>query len=734
MKSLKSFLLPGAVALLAAGALTACQNNFDQPPLNPPVAKQVPNTTIAELKAQNWQEDYNYYTTLGKNAEGQDIIIHGRVISSDATGNIYKKLVIQDETAALSFSLNQTAINNTYRVGQEVVINVTDLGMGKYAGLQQIGGYGEYNGTPQVSFMDFSIFQAHTELNGFPEPADYLVQESSQWPSDKMYIVEADIASLPTTPEGIRRMQSQLVEFKNVSFEGGGTLPFSEADNSTSRTLKGQNGGSLVVRNSNYASFRAEILPEGVGTVRGILSYFNGTWQLELRSAQDCIFSAKGQASDPYSVGEAIEMQDQGTSGWVEGYIVGSVKANVGDIDSNEKIIWGADAEMDNTLVIAPTADTKDYKQCLVLTLPQGSSLRQNGNLLDNPSNYGKKISVTGAFENYLGTSGIINNSGAVTEYKIDGLTPGPVSGETVTSIDETFDASTNIPAGWTTVQVKGNKNWYIPTFNGNNYAAMTGYKGTAPFESWLITPAINASGLAEKVMSFTTQVNGYGATTTEFEVYVMTTDNPETAQLTKLNPTLATAPASGYSDWVNSGSLSLAEFSGTIYIGFVYKATTDANYATWCVDNVLVGKTASDPVNPPVNPPTPGGQGTEDNPFTCADIMASTADATGVWAEGYVVGYISGKTYASGATFSADFTGVSTDDYNNTNCILADTPTAASATDAIPAGIKAGDTRDVLGLRNNPSILGKKVKVYGDVTKYFGTRGIKNISRVVEL
>ncbi len=430
---------------------------------------------------------------------------------------------------------------------------------------------------------------------------------------------------------------------------------------------------------------------------------------------------------------EAIENQNAGVSGWVSGYIVGSVKANVGDIDSNDKIIWSADAEMDNTLVIASEAACRDYTKCLILTLPQGSSLRTNGNLIDNPGNFGKKIDVTGAFETYMGTYGLINNSGAVSEYKIEGLTPDVPSGETVTSIDETFNASTSIPAGWTTKTVQGNKDWYIPTFNGNNYAAMTGYKGTAPFESWLITPAIDASKLAEKVMSFETQVNGYGSTTSKLEVYVMTSADPTTAKLTKLNPTLAEAPASGYSSWTNSGSLSLAAYSGTIYIGFCYSATTDA---TWCVDNVLVGKTSSSGGdNPGGNDPgQTGGAGSEESPYTVADIIASSTDATGVWVEGYVVGYITGMTYATGATFSNDMTGVTTESYNNTNCILAASADVTSTAASIPVGIKAGATRDILGLRNNPAIYLKKVKIKGDLTRYFGTRGLKNVTECIEL
>lgn len=60
---------------------------------------------------------------------------------------------------------------------------------------------------------------------------------------------------------------------------------------------------------------------------------------------------------------------------------------------------------------------------------------------------------------------------------------------------------------------------------------------------------------------------------------------------------------------------------------------------------------------------------------------------------------------------------------------ILAGTSTGNTTSVSIPCGIKAGSTRDILGLRNNPSIYLKHVKVKGDITKYFGVRGVKNIS-----
>ena len=167
------------------------------------------------------------------------------------------------------------------------------------------------------------------------------------------------------------------------------------------------------------------------------------------------------------------------------------------------------------------------------------------------------------------------------------GTTPDPDPSGAVSKLDEGFE--TEIPANWTQAQVSGDKAWYKAAYQNNGYAAMTGYKGTTPpFDQWLISPALNIKDASDKNLTFRTQVNGYSSTTTTLEVYVLDTPDPATATTkAKLNPTLAVVPESGYSEWAESGKLNLAAYDGTYYIAFRYYATEDANYATWCVDDV---------------------------------------------------------------------------------------------------------------------------------------------------
>lgn len=555
------------MSVLAVG----CNEDFDIPPITVPTATHTPNMTIAEFKAKYWKSDRNFCDTIK-----EDVVIHGWVSANDESGNIYKYLFIQDETGGIGLSIDASSLYSTYRVGQEVVLNMKDRWIGKWNG-QYLIGIPEWYAAQNVweaGRMPLETLQLFMEINGLPK-------------LDKVQPVVTKISDVVGHSDSETKLKymGQLVKFQNVKWDAAnGVTPFSEADATTTRTLSDESGNTINVENSNYADFRATPLPLGTGDVVGVLKMVGeDQWSLIIRDENDCINfenSTKGTQIDPYTVPEAIERQNSERSGWMTGYVVGAVAPEVTEVKANSDIEWKAPTSLPNTLVIAESPDVTDYSKCIVIELPQDTRFRQQANLRDNVEIYKTQIWVKGTFATYMGTNGITGNSGSIDEFKLSVATGG------VTTLNEGFEAGA-IPSDWINLQVKGDKAWYTPSFDNNYYAAMTGYRGTAPFESWLITPAINIKKAEKKILSFRTQVNGYGSTTSKFEVYVMSTADPTTATLVKLNPTIATAPASGYSSWAESGSLDLSQFDGTYYIGFLYSATPDANYATWCVDDV---------------------------------------------------------------------------------------------------------------------------------------------------
>lgn len=429
MKMKKSLYLAfAAMSFTGTAVLTGCQADMDAPAFEAPVATIQANTTIAELKTAF--ADRTEMIGLKNEETGEHYIVHGRVISSDASGNIYKSLVLQDETAALAFSINQANLGVMYPVGQDVVVDVTGLYIGYYRQLQQVGWLSDpYDGTPQLGFMALDYFRTHAQLNGFPNPEVKVINYGDPRPSDAMYMTVAEISKLPSAGEELRNMQSQLVEFRNVHFKGAGVQKFSVYQESGVNDTIVQNGVELMARTSGYCNFYNDVLPEGTGYVRGILSYYGtstGSYQLMFRDRADVNVTTKGTTKeDAFTVAEVLSGAYTGLTGWTKGYIVGSVKAGVTEVKGNDDIIFGKDAEMDNNLVIAASPDETDWTKCLAVELPQGTPFRVYGNLADNPDVYKKELTVEGTLGTYLGMAGVTGNAGSFASFDIPGVTEG---------------------------------------------------------------------------------------------------------------------------------------------------------------------------------------------------------------------------------------------------------------------------------------------------------------------
>lgn len=550
----------------------ACSDEFDQPPMVIPTAEHTPNMTIAEFKAKHWQDDRNYIDTIK-----DDEVIHGWITSSDEEGNIYKQLYISDGTAGLTVSIDQSSIYTKYRIGQEVVIPMKGYFIGKFNGLLCLGVPYWYSaqGVWESNRMPMEMWDAMAEINGLPDVSkvDTTVIELSE-------IKGSDKATL-------LKYMSRLVRINGVTFTDGGK-PFSAAENSTDREIKDEAGNTIMVSNSNYASFRANLLPESTVDIVGQLSYTASKgFFLLLRDENDVILNTSpGMFGNPYTVAEAIAAQNSGAKGWVGGYIVGAVAPEVTNVSSNADVEWKAPTTLDNTLVIADDPECKDYTKCIFIALPQGTSFREQANLRDNPVYYKKYLKAKGTLATYMGVAGITGNSGSTDEFVLP--FPRPVS-----ELNETFDNA--LPTNWTEVVVSGDKKWYKADFNGDGYAAMTGYNGKQPpFDTWFITPALDIQNAAGKGFSFTSETRSYGSTKTVFEVYLLNSLDPATATVKqKLNPILAKAPNSTgtWSAWTPSGELDLSEWAdGIYYIAFHYFADTDSEYDTWAIDNVKFG------------------------------------------------------------------------------------------------------------------------------------------------
>ena len=117
MKYLKSLLATALVAIAGVG-FTGCNEDLEIPPLSIPSSDWKANTTIADFKAQYWSDQENYCTKVGLTTEGEHVILGGRVIGNDQTGNIYQAIQIQDETGAITISASVKSLYLRYKIGE----------------------------------------------------------------------------------------------------------------------------------------------------------------------------------------------------------------------------------------------------------------------------------------------------------------------------------------------------------------------------------------------------------------------------------------------------------------------------------------------------------------------------------------------------------------------------------------------------------------------------------------
>lgn len=401
-----------AVALVAGAAtMTGCDDDFDRPPVIVPEATIEANTTILELKEQYWQgTTSDFLTTIGTTDTGDHVIIGGRVVSSDEDGNIYQRIVLEDETSSIFVRIYSTKLFESYQYGQEVRIDVTGLLIGTYRGLMMIGV--DYNGS--IGGMDLNVFQQRAQVNGLPDKA-----------AIPQYVTTiSDIKSYLTDQTQLMTWQSRLITLENVEFVGGGSEMFGTpgAANYTTRQLKDAEGNTLDISTSNKCEFVNLLMPKGTGTVNAILSYYGSNWQLVFSNPEtDCTGftwvdtpekpdvpadGGDGSAETPFTV-QAVQAGAAGADGtgkWVTGYIVGFIPDKYYD-----QAVFGTEGAINTNILLAPAADVTDVAACIPVALV--GDLRTAVGLGGHPENLGKQVTIYGDLEKYFGQPGLKNTS-----------------------------------------------------------------------------------------------------------------------------------------------------------------------------------------------------------------------------------------------------------------------------------------------------------------------------------
>jgi hypothetical protein len=270
------------------------------------------------------------------------IYIRGRITTDDQGGNFYKSLCIQQivdgKQQALRISVDLGSANGLYQIGQEILIRVDGLAIGRYANQPQLC-MPSYNNNIYANNYEqkigwapgripAAIFKARTHCIGLPD-VDKLVY-------DELNI--KDFTSILNLQEA-RNWDGKLVRLKNVHYTGyyfttSGTAKCTtgnpEDDTNANvfaptttnigypqtRIIEDASGNKTGISSSEYAKFAHFYIPGAdqngidncknyVGDVECILGFYNDNakydpayddWSITIRNLDDLkLYDADGK-------------------------------------------------------------------------------------------------------------------------------------------------------------------------------------------------------------------------------------------------------------------------------------------------------------------------------------------------------------------------------------------------------------------------------------------------------
>ena len=149
---------------------------------------------------------------------------------------------------------------------------------------------------------------------------------------------------------------------------------------------------------------------------------------------------------------------------------------------------------------------------------------------------------------------------------------------------------------GWKTVAEAGTKVFMAKQYSGDTYAEMNPFNsGEASNIAWLVSPAVNITGITNPTLIFQTEY-AYWDSGTSYYAYISTNYNGgsnisdiTSATWTPLSSARLVQQSDGANKWIGSGLVDLSTYTGNVYIAFKY-ISSGGSYATaFRVDNMKI-------------------------------------------------------------------------------------------------------------------------------------------------
>lgn len=277
---MKNILKNSYIILLAIGLFSSCVNDtYDTPKFGECVD---PGLTKTKEVAQIYAVAINPVATPpsvipNTPTYAADDIIEAYVVSSDEGGNFYKSMYFQPTDGSKGFNLSIDEVNmyiKGFQPGKKVFLklkglaygNPTDFGVGLVFGAKPTEQY-------DVNRLATQEYPKHLIASCNSVSEDAIV--------NKITIAQAVSGAA---------FLNTLVEIDDVQFtdeSAGGTYDSNRNDDFDSSIFITNGTTNLTIRTSRFANFAGYKVPTGKGKIRGVLTKYNSTYQIIMRTERD---------------------------------------------------------------------------------------------------------------------------------------------------------------------------------------------------------------------------------------------------------------------------------------------------------------------------------------------------------------------------------------------------------------------------------------------------------------
>lgn len=314
---INKYLILGAIAV---SLLTACANDDDYSAVESGCinAGLTANKSVDAVLAQATSSPVLYES---------DDIIEAFVTSSDERGAFFKVISLQtmpvDGFPSIGFSVavdRPGLFSEGFVPGVKVYIKLKDLYTAKVDGALKIGAlFQEAGEADQVGRIDENVYSEKLLISTCER------------------VNEDDLVQHMTVSQALSDSNlNKLIELHDVQFTGesfgyalyDASAPTEFGSNpqtiggATNHNLEDAYGNTIIFRTSSFANFAGVQIPEGSGSVRGVLTKFGSTYQFLARYESDIMFGPDRLTPPPApfyieDFQAAVDNTDFNIPGWV---------------------------------------------------------------------------------------------------------------------------------------------------------------------------------------------------------------------------------------------------------------------------------------------------------------------------------------------------------------------------------------------------------------------------------